>query len=188
MSAHTRQRRAPLLPLGIVVAQRGTTTIIELAGEWDRSAHGAARTVICRVLARRPGCVVLDLSRVSSIDASGVRVVVELARRSELEHVHFVIVAGPPAVQHVFAHCPAASKLLFIVHGAPRRSADRLASTLPDSETGGPLSRHRWRRSPLDPPRRPVPGQPTEQAALRRHGSGAGDLRAAPSRQYGEHA
>jgi anti-anti-sigma factor len=130
MSAHTRQRRAPLLPLGIVVAQRGTTTIIELDGEWDRATRGAARAAIHNVFARRPSCVVLDLSRVSSIDPSGVRVVVELAWRSELEHVHFVIIPGPPAVQHVFAHCRSAGELPFVAHGAPLRSADRLASTL----------------------------------------------------------
>lgn len=119
------------------MVERGTTTLIELDGEWNLAVRDAARAAIRRVLARRPSCVVLDLSRVSSIDASGVRVVVELARRSVLEHVHFVIIPGPPAVQDAFARCRAAGELRFVAHTAPGRSADRRASTLHDPEPGG---------------------------------------------------
>jgi anti-anti-sigma factor len=161
VSVHTRQRPVALLQLGIIVAERGTTTVIELDGEWNLAARHAVHAAIRRVLARRPSCVVLDLSRVSSIDASGVRVVVELARRSELEHVHFVIIPGPPAVQHAFAHCRVADELPFVAHGIRPRATDRLASTLRDRTlailplaTGGPGARdlrvHRSRRREED--------------------------------------
>lgn len=153
MPVQTDQRPVSSQELGIVVADRGTTTVIELDGEWDLAARDATRAAIGHVLARRPDCVVLDLGRVSFIDASGVHVVVGLARRAEAEQVYLVIVPGPPAVQRVFALCRQIEELPFVAGGARARTQDGVASRLHNRGLGGSHSRHQRRRSPA-----PYPG------------------------------
>lgn len=104
----------PLTGLRIVVNQRGTTVSIELAGECDLAAREALRDTINAALARDPGCVVLDLSRLSFIDSSGIHLVVELAQRSKRQQIHLVIFPGPRAVQRPFEVCGLDRRLPFI--------------------------------------------------------------------------
>ena len=148
MSTHAHQRPVRPMELGIVVTQQRTTSVIELDGEWDLAAREATRTAIRRVLARGPSCVVLDLTRVSFIDASGVHVVVELARHSAADHVYLVIVPGPPAVQRVFALCRVIGELPFVADGGLR---DRPAPMPPNPRTDRSPSRHQRRPPTPDP-------------------------------------
>jgi anti-sigma B factor antagonist len=104
----------PLVGLRIVVNQRGTTVSIELEGECDLAAREAMHDTINAVLARDPGCVVLDLSRLSFIDSSGIHLVVELAQRSKPRRIHLVIFPGPRAVQRPFELCGLGQRLPFI--------------------------------------------------------------------------
>jgi anti-anti-sigma factor len=104
----------PVAGLRIVVSQRGTTVSVELEGECDLAARDALRDTINAVLARDPGRVVLDLSRLSFIDSSGIHLVVELAQRSEPRQVHLVIFPGPRAVQRPFELCGLGQRLPFI--------------------------------------------------------------------------
>src|ERR1700730_15164616 len=60
--------------LRIGVTQRHRTTAIELAGDLDRVHEEAVRSSVVEALERRPERLVLDLSRLSFIDSSGVRV------------------------------------------------------------------------------------------------------------------
>jgi anti-anti-sigma factor len=54
------------------------------------------------LIERSPECVVLDLSRLSFIDSTGVHAVTELHKRAEQQRARVVIVPGPRAVQRIF--------------------------------------------------------------------------------------
>jgi anti-sigma B factor antagonist len=98
----------------VAVNERGTTTSVELAGECDLAARGPVRDAVSATLARDPECVVLDLTGTTFIDACGVGVVVEIARRARARGVRLVICPGPPAVDRVFALCQLTDVLPFV--------------------------------------------------------------------------
>lgn len=100
--------------LEIVTREQGTTTVIELAGEWDLAGAPAARQAIASALTGRPERVVLDLRRLTFIDSSGLHAAIELARRSAAENVPLAIIPGPRAVQRVFEITGVAERLPFI--------------------------------------------------------------------------
>jgi anti-anti-sigma factor len=89
--------------LGIAISAQGTTMTISLRGEWDLAQKRTMRRVVNDVLERAPDCVVLDLSRLSFIDSTGVHGILELHKRSKDQHAHLVIVPGSRAVQRIFA-------------------------------------------------------------------------------------
>jgi anti-anti-sigma factor len=99
--------------LRIVVSQTGATTTIALEGEWGLAKQVATREAVARALACRPECLVLDLSRLSFIDPSGVHAVISLARRTERLNVRFLIVPGAEAVQRIFEICRLTDRLTF---------------------------------------------------------------------------
>jgi anti-anti-sigma factor len=99
--------------LRIVVSQIGTTATIGLEGEWDLATQLATRQAVGRALAGRPESLVLDLSRLSFIDSSGVHAVISLARRTERLHVRLRIRSGPKAVQRIFEVCHLTDRLPF---------------------------------------------------------------------------
>ena len=67
--------------LRVATRQQETTSIIELTGEWDIAGASAVRRAIAAALDGRPECVVLDLSRLTFIDSSGLHVTDQFARR-----------------------------------------------------------------------------------------------------------
>ena len=89
--------------LQIVVGDQGTTRTIELDGTLNAAAVEAVRRAVARAVGDRPECVLLDLGRLSAIDADGVAVVVDLVRRCRSQHIRLVIVPGPSEVQLAFA-------------------------------------------------------------------------------------
>jgi anti-sigma B factor antagonist len=95
---------AAIDPVGlrIGVSELGTTTTLEFYGEWGLAERDGARAAIEQALERSPECIVLDLSRVSFIDSTGIHVVVTAAKRCGERNVHMVIIPGPPQVQRVF--------------------------------------------------------------------------------------
>lgn len=99
--------------LRIVVSQVGITTTIGLEGEWDLGNQVATREAIGRALASRPESLVLDLSRLSFIDSSGIHAVTSLARRSKRLNVRLSIVPGPKAVHRIFEICHLSDRLPF---------------------------------------------------------------------------
>jgi anti-anti-sigma factor len=88
--------------LEIAVRQGGATTTIALSGELDLAGQAATGQAIQSALAPCPEWVVLDLSQLSFIDVSGMRVILELHKRSIQQYVHLVIVPGPRSVQRPF--------------------------------------------------------------------------------------
>ncbi len=99
--------------LRIAVSQTGAGTTIELEGTWDLAEQLATRQAIGRALATRPERLVLDLSRLSFIDSSGVHAVIGLVRRTQRLGVRLLIVPGPKAVQRIFEICHLTDHLPF---------------------------------------------------------------------------
>jgi anti-sigma B factor antagonist len=99
--------------LEISVFEHGATTTIALNGEWDLAEQEATRQAIRRSMRRQPACVVLDLSRLSFIDSSGIAVVVELFKRAERLKIELVIVPGCRTVQRIFDICQLTELLPF---------------------------------------------------------------------------
>ena len=88
--------------LQIAVSQNQVTFTIAVAGEWDLAAQTAIRETINNVLALGPERVVLDLSRLSFIDSSGMQAAVELHMRAVQQNARLEIIAGSRAVQRPF--------------------------------------------------------------------------------------
>jgi anti-anti-sigma factor len=129
--------------LRIVTVDHGTTSIIELEGEWDIAQSETARDAIAQALQRRPGYLVLDLSRLSFIDSSGIHAVIYTYERCAAERTGLVIVPGPRAVQRVFEIC----HLIEILPFAPEaRSVTTHRSSTTTGQAGGPSLRPQRRR------------------------------------------
>jgi anti-anti-sigma factor len=91
--------------LRIAEIEHGTTSTLEFEGEWCLAERDATHAAVERALDRAPQCLVLDLSRVSFIDSSGIHGVVTAAKRCAERNVHVVILPGPPQVHRVFEIC-----------------------------------------------------------------------------------
>lgn len=97
----------------VAVSEQGTTSTLEFAGEWGLAERDDARAAVEQALERGPECMVLDLSRVSFIDSSGIHVVLTAAKRCAERDVHIVIIPGPPHVHRVFEICQLTTQLPF---------------------------------------------------------------------------
>jgi anti-sigma B factor antagonist len=92
-------------------SRAGDTHVIELAGQFDIAAVAEVERELERVERSATGLVVLDLRRLTFIDASGLRVIV-LAHRRRRDRL--VIVKGPRQVQRVFEICDLVKRLPFV--------------------------------------------------------------------------
>lgn len=86
----------------VVISQQGTTRTIQVAGAWGSGAHERLRDAIAQALGSDPESLVLDLSAATSIDLSGVALVVALTKRCRCQQVRLIIVPGPIEVQRLF--------------------------------------------------------------------------------------
>jgi anti-sigma B factor antagonist len=100
-------------PLRIIVSEQGAQTTIGLEGEWSLAEREAIRLALRRTLARQPDALLLDLSRLTFIDSSGVHAVIDLAKRTERLGIRLGIVPGSRAVQRVFEICELTELLPF---------------------------------------------------------------------------
>lgn len=118
--AASRQSRgtaapADVLPPGlrISVSEQGTTSTLEFEGEWGLAEREDRFRAVEHALERGPECIVLDLSRTTFIDSSGIHVVVVSAKRCAERNVRLVIIPGPPNVHRVFEICQLTTLLPF---------------------------------------------------------------------------
>ena len=74
-----------------------------LAGELDLSSVPKVQEELRRIEAGSPATVVLDLSKLTFLDSTGLRCIVTADERARAEGRRIVIVRGPDAVQRVFA-------------------------------------------------------------------------------------
>jgi anti-sigma B factor antagonist len=76
---------------------------VVLTGELDLSTIDKVEQELNRVEGDRPDVVALDLSRLTFLDSSGLRVIVSADKRARRENRRFVVVRGPETVQRVFS-------------------------------------------------------------------------------------
>lgn len=76
---------------------------VVLTGELDLSTIDKVEQELVRVEGDRPDVVALDLSRLTFLDSSGLRVIVSADKRARRENRRFVVVRGPETVQRVFS-------------------------------------------------------------------------------------
>ena len=172
MAVHVQWRRAGP-ELEFLLSRRGTTTSMELVGECDVAARAGIQDAIPRVLTPDTECVVLDLGRVSFIDASGVGIVLALARRARAQHVRLVICPGPPAVQRVFAMCQVTGALPFLPASPQLRAArPRVSPPTGDTEAGGALAYLPRRRRLSGSAWGAAPSRPRPAGSARRRRAG----------------
>lgn len=76
---------------------------VALRGELDLSTVGMVQDELRRVEASSPALVVLDLSKLTFLDSTGLRCVVTADERARDDGRRVVIVRGPEAVQRVFS-------------------------------------------------------------------------------------
>ncbi len=103
--------------LRITLSEQGAQTTLALDGEWDLAQQEATRHAVRAALTRQPARVVLDLSRVSFIDSSGIHVVIDLVKRAARLKIELEIVPGTPAVQRIFEICHLTARLPFSNRG-----------------------------------------------------------------------
>jgi anti-sigma B factor antagonist len=121
--------------LKIMVREQGTTTAIELHGEWDLAVLRSIRWAISGVLDDVPECIVLDLSQLGFIDSSGLHATLELAEHAAAQNTQLVIIPGPRSVQRMFQITGLADRLPF-VDKRPNGSTDARPHTARGNAAG----------------------------------------------------
>jgi anti-anti-sigma factor len=76
---------------------------VALVGELDLSTVAKVQEELRRVEASSPATLVVDLSKLTFLDSTGLRCIVTADERARAEGRRIVIVRGPNAVQRVFA-------------------------------------------------------------------------------------
>ncbi|MFZ0088049.1 MAG: STAS domain-containing protein [Solirubrobacteraceae bacterium] len=103
-----------LAGLSIDVSQQGAGTTIALDGEWDLAQREKTRDAIQSALASRPERVVLDLSRLTFMDSTGIHGILELASLAARLKIDLMVIRGRRAVHRVFELCQLSERLTFI--------------------------------------------------------------------------
>ena len=91
-----------MTPFSMDMDVQGGVTRVTLAGEFDLSVAARVEEELTRAAASTPEVLVLDLSGLSFMDSSGLRVVVAADERARRTGQRFVVVNGPDAVRRVF--------------------------------------------------------------------------------------
>jgi stage II sporulation protein AA (anti-sigma F factor antagonist) len=96
------------------VIREGTTSTLQLFGECDLSQKETLRAAVREVFGTCPEHIVLDLSRLSFIDSTGIQVVIEACQRAGDKNVRLEICAGSGQVAEVFELCALTTFLPFV--------------------------------------------------------------------------
>lgn len=86
-------------------ARTGGTHTIRLTGELDLVNADAVQAELERVEATDAGAIVVDLSALTFMDSTGVRLVLSAHARSRADSNRLSLVRGPTSVQRVFELC-----------------------------------------------------------------------------------
>jgi anti-anti-sigma factor len=93
----------PVEILDVMTEDRNGLVHVALVGELDLSSVAKVQEELRRVEASAPSTLVVDLSKLSFLDSTGLRCIVTADERARAEGRRIVIVRGPDAVQRVFA-------------------------------------------------------------------------------------
>jgi stage II sporulation protein AA (anti-sigma F factor antagonist) len=99
----------PLFSLEIVAQSAGTRAV--LAGEIDMSTVDELRSRLEAALLDSPAILVLDLSGVTFLDSSGLRLVLQIDAAAKRAGGRLIVVPGPRLVSRVFELTGAADEL-----------------------------------------------------------------------------
>jgi anti-anti-sigma factor len=89
--------------LEVTTQDSGGQVTVSLKGELDLSSVGKVEEELKRVEADGPSLLVLDLSKLTFLDSTGLRAVVTADERARGDGRRLVVVRGPDAVQRVFS-------------------------------------------------------------------------------------
>jgi anti-sigma B factor antagonist len=89
--------------LDVMSEDRDGLVHVALVGELDLSTVAKVQEELRRVEASSPATLVVDLSKLTFLDSTGLRCIVTADERARTEGRRIVIVRGPDAVQRVFA-------------------------------------------------------------------------------------
>jgi anti-anti-sigma factor len=89
--------------LDVRTEDRNGLVHVALVGELDLSTVAKVQEELRRIEAASPATVVVDLSKLTFLDSTGLRCIVTADERAREEGRRMVIVRGPDAVQRVFA-------------------------------------------------------------------------------------
>jgi anti-sigma B factor antagonist len=89
--------------LEVKTEDRNGLVHVALLGELDLSTVSKVQEALRKVEADSPSTVVVDLSKLTFLDSTGLRCIVTADERARDEGRRVVIVRGPDAVQRVFA-------------------------------------------------------------------------------------
>ena len=89
--------------LDVTTEDRNGLVHLALGGELDLSTVAKVQEELRRIEVSSPATLVVDLSKLSFLDSTGLRCIVTADERARQEGRRIVIVRGPDAVQRVFA-------------------------------------------------------------------------------------
>jgi anti-sigma B factor antagonist len=88
--------------LDVMSEDRDGLVHVALVGELDLSTVAKVQEELRKVEADSPATLVVDLSKLTFLDSTGLRCIVTADERARAEGRRIVIVRGPDAVQRVF--------------------------------------------------------------------------------------
>ncbi len=88
--------------LDVRTEDRNGLVHLALVGELDLSTVAKVQEELRRIEASSPATVVVDLSKLTFLDSTGLRCIVTADERARQEGRRMVVVRGPDAVQRVF--------------------------------------------------------------------------------------
>lgn len=89
-------------PLGITSDRKGREAVVHLSGKLDISQIGPVELALAAVEQDQPPLLIVDLSGLTFMDSSGLRVILEADRRARLQARRLAVIPGPEQVHRVF--------------------------------------------------------------------------------------
>lgn len=116
----------PSALLAVESSVKGTTVVVVVRGEMDRSSVDKVRGPLDRALSAAPETVVLDLTAVTFCDSSGARAVINAHRRAIDRGCRLVVVRPQGPAWRTFEICQLDRWVRFVETGDPTPAPVRL--------------------------------------------------------------
>jgi anti-sigma B factor antagonist len=98
LTAHNAFAKQP----GSMAGDPNSTEVLALEGEIDLHRSPQLKQELSAIIDRQPGCILVDLSRVSYMDSSGLAVFVEALQRLSGSGGKFGLFGLGQSVRHIF--------------------------------------------------------------------------------------
>ena len=107
-------------PFRVQCANRGEITVLSLMGRFDLTAKWTFENTLATIDREQSHRLIVDLRRVTFMDSSGLRMLLELWSESRNDGFSMAIVRGRPAVQRIL-NLTGADEVLPMIDVPPRR-------------------------------------------------------------------